>query len=261
MLVRLPSSPSTLDAAREEWVADVSGRAFPHLSSVVTTDQTGGRGRLGRVWSSPPGTGLAIATVLRFSDTSVVRESIGLLPLVAALALREAAVAELDDDASRVLVKWPNDVLVDGRKVAGILGEVLGARGDELACAIGTGVNVSLTDEDLPVPTATSLAIAAGHPVDGERVLDRYLAALTRRVDVLVAAGWNAVAAGVVDDLKHTSATLGTRVRVTLPDHGALVGAAVEITPAGHLVVRTDDGTRRTVVAGDVQRVRPDGPA
>ncbi|MFD0996034.1 BirA family biotin operon repressor/biotin-[acetyl-CoA-carboxylase] ligase [Pseudoclavibacter chungangensis] len=261
MLIRLDSSPSTLDAARERWRADVTGRVLPHLSSVVTSDQTGGRGRLGRVWSSPPDTGLAIATVLRFRDAPTVRESLGLLPLLAALALREAAVAELDDDAARVLVKWPNDVLVDGRKVAGILGEVLGARDGELACAIGTGVNVSLTEAELPVPTATSLGIAAGRPVDANRVLDRYLAELTRRVDGLVAANWNAVDAGVVSELQRTSATLGTRVRVTLPDHGALVGDAVEITPAGHLVVRTDDGARRTVVAGDVQRVRPDGQA
>lgn len=258
VVIRLDESPSTNDEVRQRWAADASGRAMPHLATVVTESQTAGRGRLGRAWVSPPGACLAMSTLLRLDAQATTW--VGWLPLAAGLALRDALVRELSggaDAAARVRVKWPNDVLLDGRKVAGILGEVLGVGDREFACVIGTGVNLRLTRDELPVPTATSLALAGVDPVDGGRVERRYLAALTRRLDALVAASGDAERAGIAAELTAACDTLGRRVRVALPGGGMLEGDAVRVDRDGQLVVRTADGTERSVAAGDVERVRP----
>ncbi|MGO2111122.1 MAG: biotin--[acetyl-CoA-carboxylase] ligase, partial [Pseudoclavibacter sp.] len=143
--------------------------------------------------------------------------------------------------------------------IAGILGEVLGTDDRESAVVLGCGINLRFTREQLPVPHATSLALAGVDPVDGERVERRYLAALTSRMDALVAAGGDAVAAGLFDDFTAACVTLGQRVRVALPGDAAVVGEAVRIDAAGQLIVRDDVGHEHTVTAGDVQRVRPAG--
>ncbi|GGA70637.1 biotin--protein ligase [Pseudoclavibacter endophyticus] len=267
-MVRLDESPSTNDEVRRRWAADDSGRALPHLSSVTTESQTAGRGRLGRQWVSPPGASLAVSTILRLDGGAGTW--LGWIPLVAGLALRDALIDLLghgsaatgERDAQygagdRVRLKWPNDVLVDGGKIAGILGEVLGARDDELAVVIGCGINLRFTREELPVPHATSLLLAGVDPIDGTRVERRYLAALTRRIDALTRAGGDAVEAGLFDDFTAACETLGQRVRVALPGDTAVVGAAERIDARGQLVVRDDAGTAHTIAAGDVQRVRP----
>lgn len=257
VVVRLDESPSTNDDVRRRWNEDASGRGFPHLSSVTTESQTAGRGRLGRVWEAPPGASLAASTILRL-DPGAARW-LGWIPLATGLAVRDALIAILgtDDASERVRLKWPNDVLLDGGKVAGILGEVLGANERELAVVIGTGLNLRLTREQLPVPHATSLALAGVAPVDGERVERRYLAALTKRIGMLVAASGDAVASGLFDDFTAACATLGHRVRVAMPGDNAIVGRADRVDVDGQLIVIDDRGDERTVSAGDVERVRP----
>lgn len=288
VVVRLEESPSTNDEVRERWAADESGRRFPHLSSVTTESQTAGRGRLGREWVSPPGACLAVSTLLRLDPSAV--GWLGWLQIVGGLALRDALVAELERaagsgdladarsaesagarsaesagaaesqqraPADRVRLKWPNDVQLDGLKIAGILGEVLGANDRELACVIGTGINLRLTHEQLPVPTATSLAIAGVDPVDGMRVERAYLAGLAKRVRALERHDGDAAAAGLLDEYVRACVTIGQRVRVSLPGGGLLEGRATGVTPDGHLIVVDDAQVSHVVAAGDVERVRP----
>lgn len=186
---------------------ELAAGGAPHGTLVTAREQTAGRGRQGRAWSTPPGTAIAASFVLR--------ERPALLPLVAGVAVAEVAA---DADARRrpVSVKWPNDVLVDGRKVAGILAE---GRPQEGWAVLGIGLNVAVAPDEFPPAVrerATSLGLT---PADVERVLSAVVAALERWLDepagaVLAAlrardalagrevtwAGGRGVGAGIADD-------------------------------------------------------------
>jgi BirA family biotin operon repressor/biotin-[acetyl-CoA-carboxylase] ligase len=145
-------------------------------------------------------------------------------------------------------VKWPNDVLVDGRKVCGILAESTGT-----AVIVGAGVNTAMTEEQLPVPMATSFA-ALGATADD----DLLVAAYVRGVDDLVSSltTWgDAERSGVHAAVSAQCATLGREVDVSLPDGTVLHGTALSLEPDGRLCVRSD-GTLHLVAAGDVVHAR-----
>ncbi|HAQ59715.1 MAG TPA: biotin--[acetyl-CoA-carboxylase] ligase [Microbacterium sp.] len=226
--------------------------AWPNLSVLVTDDQTDGRGRLGRSWTAPAGTALAVSVVLDVAG--VGQADRGWVPLLAGVAVTRAIAAQLDETHT-VRMKWPNDVLVDGRKISGILAEAV--PGAPAAIVVGTGVNTAMAPEQLPVPTATSFA-TLGISVTPElidTVLADYLTALGELVGALLLEGGDASSSGVHDEVEALCATLGSSVRVHLPDGSELVGEALRLGPHGELVVRT--GVDETsVVAGDVVHVR-----
>ncbi|MDO9063271.1 MAG: biotin--[acetyl-CoA-carboxylase] ligase [Microbacterium sp.] len=227
---------------------------WPHRSALVTDDQTAGRGRLDRRWSSPPGDGLAISVLLR---GSLPAELLGWVPLVAGLSMRDAVAPEVAGVAS---LKWPNDVLIDGRKVAGVLAELLSV--DPPALVVGVGVNVLMPADRLPVPAAISLVVAGAeaHPGLAQRVYDRYIAELCARYAELESGG--AAAASALARTRSAISTVGRRVRVELPGGAdlqgvaGLQGVAVGLDEAGRLLVRTDAGAVVPVSAGDVTHVR-----
>ena len=150
-------------------------------------------------------------------------------------------------------VKWPNDVIVGDKKVAGILVERIDTP-DGPAAVIGVGINVGLTADELPVPTATSLEIELGRPVDRTDVLVEALNAIREAVDAWELGGDDS---GMRLHASYAAAcvTVGQDVRVDLPDGSVLEGHAVQIDPAGQLVVESD-GRRVPVSAGDVVHVR-----
>jgi BirA family transcriptional regulator, biotin operon repressor / biotin---[acetyl-CoA-carboxylase] ligase len=219
--------------------------AHPHLSVLLTTDQRAGRGRLDRSWTAPAGTALAISVLLRVGAVPV--HSRGWIPLVAGLAMSDAVSAQLRD--RRVGVKWPNDVLVDGRKISGILAEVLtGEDGDVI---LGAGVNTTMTEVDLPVATATSFA-ALGAPVDEDRLLADYLTGLRDHIAHLAVSGADE---SLRERVAAACVTIGEDVVVSLPGGETLTGTAERLDGDGRLVVRT--GAVESVVgAGDVVHVR-----
>ncbi|MCS5716228.1 biotin--[acetyl-CoA-carboxylase] ligase [Herbiconiux sp. CPCC 205716] len=227
-----------------------SAEAWPSFSVVATDDQVSGRGRLGRTWSAPAGTALAVSVLLRPRvDTSLW----GTLPLLAGAAVRRAVAGVLPGHP--VALKWPNDVLVAGSKVSGILGELLP---DARGLVIGAGINLTLAADELPVPTATSLALA-GAPaaaVGVDAVLSAYLHELTVLYAAWSEAGGSARASGLLDELATTSATLGRAVRVELPGGVVRTGTATAIDDDGRLVVDTDEGAPLVVAAGDVTHLR-----
>lgn len=227
----------------------------PGLWWVVTTDhQTGGRGRLGRAWTVPDRASLAVSVAVPVSD----RGQAGWLPLLAGLALSRA-VREVSAAAGRELtphLKWPNDVLLadDGdRKLSGILCELVTV-GAVQAVVVGTGVNVEQTRAELPVDTATSLALA-GATVRREDLLVSYLDHL---VSVLPGTGPRADAEAARTAYREACSTIGARVRVHLPGGEAAEGTATAVDDDGALVVSTDHGSR-SFAAGDVVHVRPAG--
>ncbi len=150
-------------------------------------------------------------------------------------------------------MKWPNDVLVGEKKVAGILVERIDTPTGP-AAVIGVGLNVGLSAEELPVPTATSLEIELGAPVDRTDVLVEVLNAIRETFDAWEAGG-DLNGMRLAESYAAACVTVGQRVRVDLPDGSVLEGEAVEIDPTGQLVVEAD-GVRRPVAAGDVVHVR-----
>jgi BirA family transcriptional regulator, biotin operon repressor / biotin---[acetyl-CoA-carboxylase] ligase len=230
--------------------ADLSARARAGEAPgvvLVTGDQTAGRGRQGRHWTAPPGGSVALSLLVAPHD--IAPERWGWLSLLAGLAVVEGVrrIADL-----QTTLKWPNDVLVGDRKLCGILAErVDTAHGP--ACVVGIGINVGMAADQLPVPTATSLALELGDDAPSpSRVVAAVLAAFE-----LLFTEWerrdddSAFAAAYV----ARSATVGRRVRVTVPGGGVAEGIAEAVDADGRLVVRTAAGTQ-AFSAGDVSHLR-----
>ncbi|MGK5115663.1 MULTISPECIES: biotin--[acetyl-CoA-carboxylase] ligase [unclassified Geodermatophilus] len=216
----------------------------PEGTVLVAEYQASGRGRLDRTWVSPPGAGLTVSLLLR-PDVPVARR--GWLPLLAGVALAEA-VGEVP--GVRASLKWPNDLLdAGGAKLAGILAEVGSG-----AVVVGVGLNVSTTVGELP-PGGTSLALAAGRPVDRAAVLLAFLRGLERRYLPWVAALGDPVGTGLAHDYLAWSSTVGATVAVALPDGSVLEGVAESVDWDGRLVVRTAQGPVE-LASGDVRHVR-----
>jgi BirA family transcriptional regulator, biotin operon repressor / biotin---[acetyl-CoA-carboxylase] ligase len=228
-------------AAPDEW---------PHLSVLLTMDQRAGRGRLDRTWTTPPGTALAVSVLVRVPDLPAPAR--GWIPLVAGAAMTRAVMDQLRGTGHTAGLKWPNDVLLDGGKLSGILAEVI--PGDPAAVVIGAGVNTRMTRADLPIETATSFT-ATGLEVDEDRLLAEYLGALDEQLAALALAHGDAAAAGILGEVEALCTTIGSEVVVSLPDGTKLNGHAQRIDHEGRLVVVAGD-VETAVSAGDVVHVR-----
>jgi BirA family transcriptional regulator, biotin operon repressor / biotin---[acetyl-CoA-carboxylase] ligase len=212
---------------------------------LVAEHQVAGRGRLDRVWTSPPRAGLTVSFLLR-PDVPAARR--GWLPLLTGVALAEA-VGEVT--GVRASLKWPNDLLaLDGRKLAGILAESSGT-----GVVVGVGLNVSTTADELP-DTGTSLSGVTGATVDRAPVLLAFLRAVERRYRRWTAALGDPVSSGLAADYLAWSSTVGSEVVVSLPDGSTLEGTARAVDWDGRLVVETPEG-QVELASGDVRHVRP----
>src|SRR5438132_7768283 len=230
-----PSCGSTQDLARA-----ASARGAGEGWTVVTDAQGEGRGRQGRSWVAPPETALLFSTILR-----PPLDVLPLLPLLAALAV--AGAIEVSAGAVPDL-KWPNDVLLNGNKLAGILLERSG--GPDVV--LGVGLNVSQSRGDLP-EGATSLAIELGHELEREALLAAILNDLGNAYERADREGVDWILPG----WRSRAAMLGKPV--TFRRDGVLLrGLAEDVGADGALLVRTADGSRLSIVAGDVELVRPD---
>lgn len=218
------------------------------LTLALTTHQTSGRGRQERIWVTPPGQGLALSVGFppSLTPTPISPAWLQLLALVTGAALAEAVAGEVDDEVS---VKWPNDVLVSGKKVAGALGEVTG---DGLVI-VGIGVNLSVPEGDLPTPHATSLHLH-GAPVWG--LADRLTHGVVTTLMSRLLAPTSSLDGKTMRWVTSRLGTLGRRVRVDFPDGESLHGVATRLTEDGALVVRGDDGNDHVITAADVWHLR-----
>ena len=229
--------------------ADLLGRGGPEGQVLVAEEQTAGRGRMGRSWVSQPGASLTFSVLLRPVFVPAARR--GWLPLLAGVAVATAVSAVA---AVAATLKWPNDVLIDDRKLAGILAEQSGD-----AVVIGIGINVATPRDALPAspvgPQATSL-LAEGVKVARDvllvavlRNLERWYRAFREDPDP--------ARSGLLAEYRTLCGTLGRSVRVELPGGRAVAGVAEDIDTDGRLLVREADATSLTPVsAGDVIHLR-----
>ncbi len=228
------------------YVRDRAHEGAPEGLVAVADYQTAGRGRLDRRWESPRGANLLASLLLRpRCDGGHVHLCTGAVALAAADACREVAGVE-------PVLKWPNDLLVGGSKLAGILAEAEFSGGALTAVVIGIGINVAWPGPEEAGGTCLGDVGGSAQPVDRRVLLERLLGALSARRPLLDEASGRAALA---DEVRRRCATLGQPVRVTLAGE-ELTGLAAAIDDAGHLVVETASGPRR-VTAGDVVHLRP----
>jgi BirA family biotin operon repressor/biotin-[acetyl-CoA-carboxylase] ligase len=229
-----PSVGSTMDMAR-----DAAAHGAPEGTLAVADEQTAGRGRLGRSWLTPPATNLA-STLLLYPTVSVLRSIAMITPLAIVRAVED--VAELRPD-----IKWPNDVQINGKKLAGILIETEDRGGATQPVLVGVGINVNFDPRDHEEihDLATSLFVELGREVDREALLAAYL----RRLEEL----YDDARAGreVAGVWKEHLVTLGLEVTATWPG-GSAEGVAEDVDHDGALLVRTAAGRLERVEAGDV---------
>ncbi|QUI33543.1 biotin--[acetyl-CoA-carboxylase] ligase [Streptomyces alfalfae] len=260
-LVREGGLWTSLDvvAATGSTNTDLAARAdgLPEGAVLVAEEQNAARGRLDRKWSAPARSGLFFSVLLKPAEVPVERW--GWLPLLTGVAvatgLSRAAGVE-------TALKWPNDLLVtvgdEERKAGGILAERAGTAAGG-GVVIGVGLNVTLGADELPVPTAGSLALAGAASTDRDPLLRAVLRSLEQWYGDWRAAGGDPAAARLQEAYAAGCATLGRRVRAELPGDRSIVGEAVAVDGDGRLVLATEDGVRRPVGAGDIVHLRPAG--
>lgn len=264
----LPRVMAQLRRLRPDWppVAQVADTASTNADAVqaamtgapawslfVADHQTAGRGRLGRSWQAPAGSSLLASVVLR-PPVTVAHDRLGWVPLLVGLALTRA----LRQLGAPVDLKWPNDVVAvtgDGeiRKVAGVLSESH-LDGSPVIVA-GFGVNTTMTADQLPVDTATSLALLGSGDVDRGQLLVAIMGELVPVWDSWARAGGDAVRVGIRDEYERMSVVTGREIQVSLPDGGQWRGKGLGVDEFGHLRVEVQ-GAERIVAAGDVIHVR-----
>ncbi|MFJ9939081.1 biotin--[acetyl-CoA-carboxylase] ligase [Streptomyces sp. A0592] len=232
---------------------DLATRAaeLPEGAVVVAEEQSAGRGRLDRSWVAPARSGLFFSVLFKPGD-AVPQEQWGWLTLLAGVATATGLSRAAGVDTA---LKWPNDLLVsvDGeeRKTGGILAERV-----EDGVIVGIGLNVTLTEEELPVPAAGSLLLAKATVTDREPLLKAVLRSLEEWYGNWRAAGGDPAASGLQETYAAGCATLGRHVRAELPGGRTLTGTAEAVDTDGRLVIRTAEGTHEAVGAGDVVHLR-----
>ncbi|MEU5580048.1 biotin--[acetyl-CoA-carboxylase] ligase [Streptomyces huasconensis] len=238
---------------------DLVARAdgLPEGAVLVAEEQSAARGRLDRQWSAPARSGLFFSVLLKPAEVPVERW--GWLPLLTGVAVATglSRVAGVD-----TALKWPNDLLVtvgdEERKAGGILAERAGAAGGSGGgVVIGIGLNVTLREDELPVPTAGSLALAGATTTDRDPLLRAVLRSLEQWYGVWRGAGGDPAASRLQEAYAAGCATLGRRVRAELPGDRAIVGEAVAVDGDGRLVLATEAGVQEPVGAGDIVHLRP----
>ncbi len=218
------------------YLIDEARAGAPTGLVVVADHQTSGRGRLGRTWVAPPGASLLVSLLLR---PTVAPDRRHLLVMAAGLAMAEAVEAETGVVAG---LKWPNDLLVGERKLAGILAE---AAGDALV--VGIGVNIEWHEVPAELTAiATACNLEGGRPTTPATVLQAFLGRYTGRLEDLD---------GSRAAYEARLLTLGRRVRVEQAG-GVQTGVAIGVDPDGRLRLRTDDATELAIAVGDVVHVR-----
>jgi BirA family biotin operon repressor/biotin-[acetyl-CoA-carboxylase] ligase len=216
----------------------------PQGTVVIAERQTEGRGRLGREWISPAGRGVLLSVILR---PRMAMSDVHLLTLVTAVAAAAAVEAQT---GLAVQIKWPNDLFVAGRKVAGILLEVAGEHDEVDWVVLGLGINATTTLEELPAElseTATSLSLAGGAPVDREALLAAVLLEVEESCAEAVAQGFSATLAAFRERDRLANQTVSIETR-----EGPVVGVAAGIDDRGALLVRLPHGAVRRFHSGDV---------
>jgi BirA family biotin operon repressor/biotin-[acetyl-CoA-carboxylase] ligase len=225
---------------------ELARNGAPHGTIVIADSQTRGKGRLERRWISPPGVNLYISFVLRPHMPIV---DVPFITFTAAIALSEA-ISSFGVDSS---IKWPNDVLVGGKKVAGILTEAEPDNDKVSFVVLGAGVNINMTREMLAAELgdvaagATSLLAESGSSIDRSHFAVVFINQMERWYGEFVNLGKD----HIIREWTRRCGMIGRRVEIRCDDK-VLKGTAQGINPSGYLLVKTEDGSTEKVVAGDI---------
>jgi BirA family biotin operon repressor/biotin-[acetyl-CoA-carboxylase] ligase len=235
---------STIDSTNIR-CKELALKGAPHGTLILAEEQQRGRGRLGRTWVSPEGTGLWMSLLLR---PALVPSQAFRITMVAALAVARAIKNTSCVEAG---IKWPNDIIMGGRKVCGILTEVQVEPEMVQYAVVGIGVNVNNEAGSFPhelVDTAGSLRMATGVYTDrmllASSILDLF--------EDLYLKYCNNGGSGLVEEYRKASLTIGRMVRVSTPAGDFFEGKAEDFEEDGSLLVRLDDGSVKKVYSGDV---------
>ena len=218
----------------------------PEGTLVISEEQTSGRGRMGRSWVSPPGTGIWISIILRpkiFPDRATL-----ITPLVAVAlnrSIREATGLPAG-------IKWPNDILIRGKKAAGILTEISTGLASIRYIIVGIGINVNTSyfPEEIR-GQATSLSLSSGRQISRLKILLSLLLELERQyLDFTRKKDFDSI----LLDYRRMSVTIGNQVSITVPD-GKLTVEAIDITETGGLLIKSKDGIIEEIISGEVQHL------
>ena len=239
-IIFLETTTSTNDAAMELGTK----REDPEGIVVISDSQSRGKGRFGRAWISPPGVNLYFTVLLKPPFPS---KEAALLTLITAVAVVTAIRGYTGLNAE---IKWPNDILINGKKAGGILLELKAAGNRINLLVIGIGVNVNMSLKDLPEDMrslSTSLRVESGRLFDRVELLGKILAELDRSYKILLKGNKGAL----INDWIRLNSTL--RNKVTVKNHERIIsGIAENINDNGELIIRLPSGETETVKAGDV---------
>ncbi|MGQ9627581.1 MAG: biotin--[acetyl-CoA-carboxylase] ligase [Anaerolineae bacterium] len=230
----------TVGSTNEE-ARRLAARGSPEGTLVIAEEQTAGRGRMGRKWLAPSGSSLLMSLVFR---PSLAPNQAQRLTMICSLAICEAITKLTGIEAE---IKWPNDILIRGKKVGGILTE-LGIQREKVEYAIvGIGLNVNLRPDDLPEVSGpiTSLSYELGHPVSRLELLQAILESIEARYKRLQKGE------SPKREWEERLSTLHKYITVTTPVE-QVEGWAEEVDEDGTLILRLRDGRRRRIIAGDV---------
>lgn len=233
------SIPSTNVQARE-----LAQKGAPEGTLVVAEEQTGGKGRLGRSWHSPGGKGLWFSLIFR---PQTIPAQAAQLTILAAVAMAEAIRKETGLPAG---IKWPNDLLLDGKKICGILTEMSAEMERVNHLVLGAGINVDQSEEDFPEElkdTATSLLLALNRPVPRVKLLQSILASIEAWYDRWLTEGFTPV----LGRWKDFSVTLRRPVRIHT-FNGSWDGWAEDVDEEGALILQMPDLSRKRIISGEV---------
>jgi BirA family biotin operon repressor/biotin-[acetyl-CoA-carboxylase] ligase len=234
---------------------------YPDFSVLVTDNQVAGRGRSGREWVAAPGSAMAVSVLLRPS-TATSPGDLAWIPLMAGLAMRNTVNLLANSEVASI--KWPNDVMVNDLKISGVLAELLP---DLSAVVVGAGLNLLQTKAELPVETATSLAVECGDlpalklPTADlfDLALSTYLSQLRNLYSAWVDAKANAIASGLQHGVLAACSTIGREVKALLPADQVIEGKAITIDNGGRLVIAdsANPGQLTALAAADIVHLRP----
>lgn len=226
-------------------------QGYGHGVVVTAETQTAGKGRLGRAWDSAKGTGIWFSVVF---EPKVELQQVSLYSFAAAVAVAEAVCNVTGLTAQ---VKWPNDVLVKGKKVCGILLELVAERNQPVRVIIGIGINANQKQDEFPQEVqakAASLAMMTGREIDRRQMLDAVLERLAYYSDQLEQNGF----AVIRDKWTELSCVSGKEVQIVQHGNTLLYGTAIGLADDGALLVKTEQGIQR-IMAGDVSLRAADG--
>jgi BirA family biotin operon repressor/biotin-[acetyl-CoA-carboxylase] ligase len=229
------STGSTMDLAR-----DAATHGAAEGTVALADEQTTGRGRLGRSWVAPPESNLLSTILVRPRDTTILRQVAMITPLAIVNAIAEVTSVQCD-------IKWPNDVQIAGKKLAGILIESATADDGSLTALVGAGINVNFDPREVDEirDIATSLQVETGQQLDREALLAAYIFFFEQLYDSAKGG------ASVRGRWRERLVTLGQRVSAAEPSR-TTEGIAEDVDAEGALLLRTDDGALVTIEAGDV---------